>query len=293
MKSGSLLLVGLFMSACAHAGLIDGVHLQTRQLEEALHGVQPGSVVIIGENHGLAEHQAQQLEILEALRRQGLKVSVGMEFFTYTDQLLVDAYRSGSLAEQDFLKSISWGQPSFDFYRPQVQFPLATEASQTWALNAPRSLTRKVAQSGLGSLTAAEQALLPPQFSVGRDSYKKRFLSLMPHLPTPEAGDRYFTAQSIWDDTMAWRASEFMAKHPEQVLVIIVGEFHVQFGGGLPDRLRVRSPHLPLLTFSQVNTIDLSAEEIEDAIAPSAEEGPRADFIWLAPAVAPAKGPGK
>ncbi|WP_413612289.1 ChaN family lipoprotein [Bdellovibrio sp. HCB-110] len=287
MNSGALFLVSVLLSACAHAqssGILRGNTQQPVTLEEAVSSVTPGSVVVIGENHGFKEHQTQQVAIMTALRARGLKVSVGMEFFTYTQQGLVDSYRAGTLAEADFLKAIAWGSPSYDYYRDQAVFPLLSEGAATLALNAPRALTGKVSKQGLNSLTPEESALLPPQFSLGRDSYKRRFLSMMPHLPNPEAGERYFAAQSIWDDTMAWRATDFLAAHPDQVLVIVVGEFHVQYGGGLPDRIRARAPQIPVLTFSQVNTLDLSEEEIATEIAPSPLDGPRADFLWLAPA---------
>ena len=287
MKSWSLFLLFVLLSACAHAeiaGIVDGKTLQPALLQDAVQNVAPGSIVVIGENHGFKEHQNQQIEIMRALRARGLKVSVGMEFFTYTHQDLVNSYLMGALSEADFLAAIKWGSPSFDFYRDQTLFPSIAEGGQTIALNAPRSLTSKVAKQGLESLTEEEQGLLPPQFTLGRDSYKQRFLALMPHLPSPAVGDRYFASQSIWDDTMAWKATGFIQAHPDQVLVIVVGDFHVQFGGGLPDRIRARASQIPVLTFSQVNTEGLSADEVSEAIAPSTTEGPRADFLWLAPA---------
>lgn len=289
MKSFTLFLLGALLSACAHAqtsGIFRGADLQKVELQEALRDVSPGSIVIIGENHGLKVHQQQQLEIMTTLRSLGHKVSVGMEFFTYTDQAHVDGYLSGQVSEEFFLKAISWGGLSFDFYREQTLFPDLREGSRTLALNAPRALTGKVAKGGMDSLTEEDRRLLPPGFTLGRDTYKERFLKLMPHIPSPEAGMRYFTAQSIWDDTMAWQASEFISRYPEQTLVIVVGEFHVQYGGGLPDRLRARSS-APLLTVSQVNTHGLSDEEIAKEVQVSKQEGPRADLLWLAPAESP------
>ncbi|MGZ3779668.1 MAG: ChaN family lipoprotein [Pseudobdellovibrionaceae bacterium] len=287
MHTLSLFLFPILMSACAHAqtsGILRGNGLEPVTLEQSIHSVTPGSVVVIGENHGLKVHQQQQIAIMTALRNQGLKVSVGLEFFSYPYQDFVDSYRAGVLPEADFLKAIQWGSPSFDYYREQAIFPDLTEGARTVALNAPRSLTGKVAKSGMDSLTEDELALLPPQFSLGRDSYKQRFLKTMPHLPSGEAGERYFTAQSIWDDTMAWKAAQFISIHPEQVLVIVVGEFHVQYGGGLPDRIRARLPLAPVFTFSQVNTSDMTEEEIQQEIKPSPLEGVRADFLWLSPA---------
>jgi uncharacterized iron-regulated protein len=258
-------------------------------LVEAFQNIPQGSIVVLGENHGYAVHQAQHIAVLDTLRALGHKVSVGLEFFTYTEQNLVNDYRAGRLSEVDFLSAIKWGSPSYSFYRSQALFPNLADGSMTWALNAPRALTSKVAKTGLGSLTPAESALLPPNFSLGRDSYRERFLAMMPHLPSPEAGERYFAAQSIWDDTMAWRAQEFISQHPGQTLVIVVGEFHVQYGGGLPDRLRARLPNTRIVTLSQFNTYGLTEAEILNETRPSYDYGPRADLVWLAAD----KGPGQ
>jgi uncharacterized iron-regulated protein len=242
--------------------------------------IRPGQIVVMGELHGLKTAQQGQVELLQALRGQGLKVSVGLEFFYYPDQAAVDSYRLGSLDEAPFLKQIQWGSPSFDFYRDQAVFPRYDQGEKTLALNAPRTLTGRISKVGLGALTPEEQQLLPPQFQVGRDSYKKRFLAMMPHLPNPESGERYFAAQSVWDDTMAWKATEFIQAHPDQVLVIVVGDFHAQYGGGLPDRIAARTGQKPVV-FSYVTTADMSEDEIRTEIEPSAEFGPRADYIWL------------
>jgi uncharacterized iron-regulated protein len=255
---------------------------QKVSLQQIAQQIHPGQVVLMGENHGLKTAQQAQQELLDALRDAGLKVSVGLEFFEYPTEPLVMAFRQGRLSEADFLKQIQWGRPSFDFYRKQALFPRLEEGSQTLAINAPRSLTGKIATQGLSSLTPAEKALLPPSFQLGRESYRKRFLlAVAPHLPTPEAGENYFVAQSTWDDTMAWKAAEFLTAHPDQVLVIVVGDFHVKYKDGLPARVQARTGKTPLV-FSYVNGAGLSPAELQAELLPSATDGPRADFLWLA-----------
>ena len=250
-------------------------------LEEALAQVHPGEIVVLGEQHGTEVMAGQQLQVLENLRKNGLHVSVGMEFFPYPNQADVDAWRRGELTEEALLQNVDWGKGfPFSAYRQQVLFPnLNTEF--VVALNAPRTLTGKIAQQGLLALNEEEKALMPPQFSLGNSAYKTRFNELMTgsgHVPTAEQMDNYFAAQSTWDDTMAWRAQEFLNTHPDQVLVIIVGEFHVQYGGGLPDRLKARGQHVT--SFSLVNLDGLSDVEQRAEVLPSAKDGNRADFVW-------------
>lgn len=281
-----LVIFGLLtmLSGCAHAGPVPAnvvykQGLEPVSLEKALEQVRPGQVVVLGEDHGTQVMANQQLQVLKTLREMGFSVSVGMEFFYYPQQPLVDAYRADKISEEEFLKQVEWGKGfSYEFYKQQVLFP-QFGSEFVIALNSPRSLTSRISKVGVQGLTAEEKSLLPPNFTLGNDRYFERFKKIMgDHLPSGDALGRYFAAQSAWDDTMAWKAAEFLNAHPEQVLVIIVGEFHVQYGGGLPDRLKARG--VQVTTFSLVNLANLSESEQKAAVLPSESDGSRADFIW-------------
>lgn len=261
--------------------LFNGQDLTQTTVQSALSNIQPGSVIVLGEQHGTTVQPQFQLQVLETIRKMGLRVSLGMEFFEYSNQDLVNKYRDNQLSETDFLRLIQWGQ-GFPFlsYRSQVLFPFSNDF--VIALNAPRALTGKISKLGLNSLTSQEWQQMPPDFKLGNAEYLERFKEVMgQHLPNPEALTRYFAAQSTWDETMAWKATDFLNQHPDQVLVIIVGEFHVQYGGGLPDRLRARGVR-NLLTFSLLNTHDMSSDEIHEQLSPSTKYGVRANYLWTA-----------
>lgn len=286
MKTFFVFMMAWGLMACAHAQsvLIQGSNQQEIRIEQALQGVKPGTIVIVGENHDLKGHQQKELSVMQTLRNQGLNVAVGMEFLQYPFQSFVDQYRSGLISETEFLKQVKWGADPYELYRDQILFADHTKNAQTVALNAPKDLTKRIAQVGLENLVDSEKALLPPNFTLGNSSYKQRFLDLMGggHVSDPSVMDRYFAAQSVWDETMAWQASNYMNANPDQVMVIVVGEFHVQYGGGLPDRLNARY-HGPIVTVSLVNTLDMSADEVKSEITPSDKYGIRSDYIWYGP----------
>lgn len=269
----------MFTASTAFSQLFDGKTRSEATLNELVSQVKPGSILFLGENHGLASHRDQHLQVLGALSAAGLKVSVGMEFVNYTDQAILDKYLKAEITEIQFLTDIKWGGFSFDFYRDQINFPKLNLGETTIGLNIPRTITTKISRQGLLSLTADEQKLMPPNFEVGGENYKARFMEAAgSHCKNP---DNCFAAQSTWDDTMAWQAVQFIERNPEQVLVIVVGEFHVQYGGGTPARVLARKPNAHIVTLSQIWAEDMSAEEIEQAMKPSEVEGPRADFIWV------------
>lgn len=126
------------------------------------------------------------------------------------------------------------------------------------------------------------RAWLPPDFRLGNARYFERFVEAVgQHGGLSESMVRnFFAAQSAWDDTVAWQAVEYLRGHPDQVLVIIVGDFRAIFGGGLPDRLRARGA-ANVLVISQVNASGLDDAELQQSLRPDPRYGVRADFVWL------------
>ena len=274
--------ISVILPLTVSAQIFDGETNAQIELNQVIEQIRPGQILVIGEMHGLKPVHVQQMSILQALRERGHKVAIGMEFFNYTDAALISSFRKGELAEEDFKKAINWGGNDFSLYGPQLLF-----GDEGFGINMPRAVTSQISKAGLVSLTPEQQQLMPPNFQLGNDSYKRRFNEVMGgHMP-PEKFENYFAAQSVWDETMAWQALNFVEKNPDYVYVIIVGEFHVAYGGGLPDRLRTRieglNCRLPVevKTISQVYTEGLTEDEIQKEIAPSTVDGKRADWIIL------------
>lgn len=275
-------LISVILPLSASAQIFDGSTNTQIELNQVIEQIQPGQILVIGEMHGLKPVHDQQMSILKALRDRGHKVAVGMEFFNYTDQAFVNDFRKGVLNEEDFKKAINWAAADFNLYGPQLLFGEAG-----FGINIPRFVTSQISKNGLASLTPEQQQLMPPDFMMGSEAYKRRFFDVMGgHVP-PEKFINYFAAQSVWDDTMAWQALNFVKANRDYIYVIIVGEFHVAYGGGLPDRLRWRlnesnaCTDIEIKTISQIYTEGLTEEEIQKEINPSDLDGARADFIFL------------
>lgn len=278
-----VLLTVLTQSACGSVSKEESIHaggdLQPVTLEHVVSHIRPGTIVVLSENHGFEPHHENQRKFLDLLAQSGLnKVSVGMEFLARTFQTSVDAYLMGHLSEAEFLQAVQWGGNRFEDYRYQVRFPFL-HGGKTIALNAPRSLTSRISKVGLSGLTVEEKSMMPPGFTLGNTSYFERFVdSMQGHMPD-EAVQRYFEAQSTWDETMAWVATSFLNENPDHVLMILVGDFHAAYGGGLPDRLRARGAQ-HVVVISQVNVTGLNDSDARDLLAPHPKWGSRADFIW-------------
>jgi uncharacterized iron-regulated protein len=257
-----------------------GDSLKPLTWDEFLNEIPKGAVIFVGEQHGYAKLQQGQLSLLKGLRNLGHKVHVGMEFLEHSKQPIVDQYRQGLITEQSFLQLVEWGGFDFSLYRDQILFPDASKGESTFAINSPKWLPTKVAREGLSSLLPEEIQRLPPDFALGRDSYRARFESLMAgHVATKEAMQRYFEAQSVWDETMAWKLSEAYIT-PNDTMVVIVGQFHIEFGGGLPFQYQRRFQDRPVIILEEFLFYDDETIPWQD-LAPTAD-GPRAHYLLLA-----------
>lgn len=258
---------------------------QSYSVVEVAESINPGTIVILGETHATNGtqnlDQQNQVDFISALQAKYQNVHVGMEFINYTLQDQVDQYLDGDLTDDEFKSNIGWGGSPFESYKEQILAPLF-RMGWTHALNAPRSLTRAIARNGLSELTESERALMPPNFSLGSEIYRKRFYEVMGDFhdnDAPEYVKNMFAAQCTWDDTMAWQATEKVKVNPLQIMVIIVGNFHARYGGGLADRLRARG-HSEIVTIVQVASEGLSDSEIEGLIKPHPVYGTVSDYIW-------------
>lgn len=265
--------------------LYDGRTIQSNSapkitVEEFTAKIPKGSIVVIGEQHNFLPIQQGQVAILKSLRKMGHQINVGMEFLKYPDQEYVDAYRAGKLSMADF-KKLSWGDADLTFYNDQILFPNSKDGEKTFAINSPTAIPLAVKTKGLANLTTEEKALLPPNFQVGGPSYKERFIERMSgHVGSEEAMNKYFEAQSVWDDTMAWKICE-AAKNSDKTLVVIVGQFHVEYEDGLIARIHSRcAPTKPLTSVYQY--LFFKDEEIDlTPLFPSEKYGPLSDYLMI------------
>lgn len=283
MNSVFVLFVAILLnfSLGAHAQLFNGETQAPSTVEELVGSLKKGDVLVLGEFHDQKPHHQNHENILNELLAQGLTFDVGMEFFyDYRKQPLVEQYLFEQINEADFLKAIGWGGDNFDFYRNKVLAPLEV-GGKTFAINAPQELTRAIARKGLSSLTPELQLLMPPNFAIGNTQYLERFKEAVggDHFPEDQL-QNYFAAQSVWDDTMAWQSLQNFSTSTRDIFVIIVGDFHASYGGGLPDRLLARGAQR-VVTLSQIDVTEVEQKERASLVAPHPQWGPRANWVWL------------
>lgn len=249
--------------------------------ERILEELVKADVVYLGETHSNPDDHQAQFEILQALHQQNPKIAIAMEMFQRPYQDILDQYLAGTITEAQLVEQTEykqrWGFP-WEYYAPLVRFAKAHQLP-ILALNTPTEVTRQVARHGLESLTLEQQQHIPPLSEIYTDNTEYRQMIQDVYEQHHQGGhgnsinfERFFTAQVLWDETMAEGIAEFLNANPDYQVVVIAGRGHIVYGYGIPSRVerRLNSPELV-----QRSVLFGSPEEIQ-----SDSQNAIADFFW-------------
>ncbi|NJN48512.1 MAG: ChaN family lipoprotein [Alkalinema sp. RL_2_19] len=224
-----------------------GQILTTDQLWQRL---SPAQVVYLGETHEQAADHAAQLTIIQALHQRNPQIMIGMEMFQRPYQSAIDRYLAGTLSEADFLDrteyATRWGF-DWELYAPILRYAKAQKIPVI-ALNTPREVTRKVSRQGLSRLNFSDRRFIPPLSAIrtAPDAYRQMLAKVFQDAHhghgNAKGFERFFQAQVLWDETMAERISQVLRQNPTHQVVVLVGQGHLVYRYGIPDRVARRFP---------------------------------------------------
>jgi uncharacterized iron-regulated protein len=221
----------------------------TATQREIVRQLQAATVIYLGEIHDRAADRQQQLAIIQALLDFQPRVAIGMEMFQRPAQPILDRYLAGKITEAELRQQtefdLRWGY-SWDDYVSILRFA-KTHRLPIIALNTPTEITRKVAKQGLESLTGDDLLYIPPISEIDRTNTKYQkiiWASYQQHAKNASINsksfDRFYTAQLLWDETMAERIAKFVTNQPDDQILVLAGQAHITYGHGIPDRVRRR-----------------------------------------------------
>lgn len=247
-------------------------------------------VLLVGEQHGdLVGHRIEAvlldavIDTVAAGRGAGRPVVLSLEMFERDVQIVVDEYLADLVSEAHFLRS-SRPWTEYDIrYRPLVE-AARNAGLPVVAANAPRRYTNRVTRHGpaaLDDLSTEAKAFLPPlPYPPASQDYRAQWDAIMADFREDgmthdeAAGERMLAAQALWDASMGHAISESLVEHLGALVVHYVGSFHVEYGTGIPERIRDYRPGTRVATvvIRPVDGVDEWSEE---------EHAELADFVIL------------
>jgi uncharacterized iron-regulated protein len=279
MKKLALTALSVLVLLCGFASadkllnprIYDLNHQRETVMSDVLPALKQNRIIIVGELHGEKSHHEAQLNVIQALKKSGIQVAIGLEMFRSDSQPLLDRWVAGNIGEAEFQEVFydNWGY-SWANYR--VIFDYAKEEKvKMIGLNVPRDITRQVSLQGFKSLNEEQKGKLSNiTCRVDKEymDYIKKAFGGHAH------GNLNFTyfceAQLVWDTVMAINALDYLSKNPNALVVVLTGTGHAR-KNAIPRQIRERSE----IAYTVI------LPEIKGAIDPETVDRTDADYIML------------
>lgn len=244
-------------------------------------------VICLGEYHSAPlSHYAQYHTIVALHKAEPEKpLSIGLEMLYKQMQPALDSYvfehgDFGRLKEE-----VSWRRTwGYDFNLYSKIFRYARiNGLRLVGLNTPQALLSLVSQHGIAGLPQNLRELLP-EMDLTVAAHRERFVDSMKGLEafhgklSPEVMDRFYEAQTLWEEHMADVAAKHIQQHGGR-MVLLAGVTHIVNRDGIPDRIerRLKDRPPPFTVVPQNVDWDMSTK------LPAVETPPGrgyADWVW-------------
>lgn len=201
--------------------------------EELLTYLASADALCIGERHDNALDHYGQLRTIEGFleRRpmRGFELGLGLEMVANPEQSTLNSLMRGTIESDDLPGLLSWPQTwgfPYEYYAPQVNAAYGS-GSDLLALGVERRITRKIAEGGLSALDQEDLQGIP-ELDEEIPGHRELFTQLMEGHPVGSGDlDNYYTAQLVWDESMAERSAQWLEdRRPGRKLIILAGTAH-------------------------------------------------------------------
>jgi uncharacterized iron-regulated protein len=254
--------------------VVDGKKGTTLEAEAFFEDLLSARVVYVSEQHNNPHHHAAQLSVIAGMWARDRSIAIGMEMFKRPFQEAVDRYLAGEIDQDELIERTEWDERwgyDFELYAPILEFARVHKIP-VHALNAPDEITRTVAGGGLEALTEVQRASLP-DLDLANQEHRAVMKEVFDahHGATSHEFDHFYTAQVIWDETMAYEVARVL-KSPNgpKRMIVLAGDGHIRHGFGIPQRAARRGAE-PFRTIMPVMLRDVH-ETLERAPA---------DYLWV------------
>jgi len=234
-------------SQCANAGEWTVPGAGRIAAAEILRRSAKAQVVLLGEHHDDVDHHRWELQTTAALAALRKNLVIGFEMFPRRVQGALDRWVANELSEEEFLKASDWSRVwGYDpaLYLPLFHFARINRIPML-ALNVERELVRSVRSGGLASVPAEKREGVSRPAPAGESYLERLFQSYAQHPENAHAApartdtgfQRFVEAQLLWDRAMAQAMVEAGTRHPDALIVGIMGSSHVENGEGVQHQI--------------------------------------------------------
>ncbi len=225
----------------AHPHILSAETRQEVPVEAMLRDLGAARVIFIGELHDHSGHHQAQLSIIRALLNDRRPLAIGLEMFRRESQPALDRWIGGSYPTVQFVRDFNENWSMWDVYQEIFEFARERQIELV-GLNIPRTISSRVARSGMAALTEEQRQALGDVRCVINPEYESFIRSAMGGHGGHGRQFLYFCeAQLLWDTMMARHLADFLQDNPDHRVVVLAGSGHA-WKYGMPQQLQEIMP---------------------------------------------------
>ena len=232
------------------------------EYSEVVNKIVNHDIVLLGEQHNHATGHALQKKLVSDVFRQFPKSILALEMLERDEQPLVEDLLDGLISENTFATlthSANWaGKDTWEnWYQPIINVVMEG-GGRVVAANAPRryvKLARKDGYESLEQLPKNRRVLVNYPKNPSSGEYARLFWEIAgvhKGVATKEEDKEvlsFFRGQQVWDATMAESIVRAQPTKTQKV-ILLTGQFHVEYDGGIVQELRVRKPEAKVIVIT-------------------------------------------
>ena len=209
-----------------------------------LSSIPASGFVLLGEHHANTAHHEWQLKIIQHLYEKEKNMVIGLEMLPRASQKALDDWVAGKLNKDQFVQQSGWLEywsfnvndymPILDYAR-RHKIPLI-------ALNVSHELLQGIKQVGWQAIPESHREGVGDPAKPPRDYVKKLAKSFARHSTADQPLDKqaflhFLQQQLTWDRAMAEALSQSAKTSNKQLIVGLMGSWHVIDKQGVPHQL--------------------------------------------------------
>ncbi|MBU8849850.1 MAG: ChaN family lipoprotein [Desulfobacterales bacterium] len=271
---------------------------QPVNFESLIRDISSYDVIYLSEKHDNPDHHHLQQRVIHRLIDNGLKPSIGFEFFSMdnTPDLLnfidsgkvTHSKKTEEIIETDLRKKLRWDTQSDRMWRYYYDLLniAKKEKLQVAGIDLPNTLKKRITRKGINGISPIEKEQV---FStkLSDEIYKNYMFSIFKNV---HCGMGHGKMQSRLYDTWVARNDEMalsitrLYEHRKGPVIVIIGGGHTEYALGVIDRVAAVDK-----TIKQVNIafreISVKPSNLSEYLMPldltGFEKVPPADFLWF------------
>ncbi len=264
-------------------------------LEESL----KADIVYLGENHDNATHHQSQLQIIQDFIKQGKRPRVGFEFFSTDQTGHMMSFAKGLSAahpekinkqlELQLRRNLGWSDKpelSWQFYFRLIKLA-ADNGLTVFGTDLPSGIIRRITRNGVDQLTAVEKGFLRST-GLKDEAYRNlmygKFKAAHCGFAHKKMVEKMYPVWLERNDAMAHSIAEIFNENPEEPVIVILGNGHIEHNMGVYERVKFRIPEIRQLNLG-LREICIKPTELEDYFVVEKEGDrvflPAHEYIWF------------